>query len=528
CAALAAWKLLCPVKLRPDRDDDMMITGKRHDFHYRFDVGYDDGRIDGVALDMTSRCGFSADLSGPVMTRAVCHFDNAYWLGDVDIAGYCGRTNTQSNTAFRGFGGPQGAFAIEYILDDIARSLGRDPLDVRYANLYGKTERNVTPYGQTVEDNVLQELLGELETTSDYRARRAGVRAFNARNTVLKKGIALTPVKFGIAFNVTHFNQAGALVHIYTDGSVLVNHGGTEMGQGLNTKVAQVVAHELGIRFGRIRVTATDTSKVANTSATAASTGSDLNGKAAQDAARQLRERLAVFAAKQFGDGKVDAADVKFGNDVVWVGGHGVPFGEVIAKAYLARVQLWSDGFYATPKLYWDQSKLQGRPFYYYSYGAAVSEVVIDTLTGEMRTLRVDALHDVGASLNPALDIGQVEGAFIQGMGWLTTEELWWNQGGKLMTHAPSTYKIPTVNDTPPEFNVRLFQNRNVEDSIHRSKAVGEPPLLLPFSVFFAVRDAVAAVGDYRVNPPLDAPATGESILRAIGAVRAASAARAG
>ncbi|HEB3534381.1 TPA: xanthine dehydrogenase molybdopterin binding subunit [Burkholderia cenocepacia] len=529
CAALAAWKLLCPVKLRPDRDDDMMITGKRHDFHYRFDVGYDDdGRIDGVALDMTSRCGFSADLSGPVMTRAVCHFDNAYWLGDVDIAGYCGKTNTQSNTAFRGFGGPQGAFAIEYILDDIARSLGRDPLDVRYANLYGKTERNVTPYGQTVEDNVLQELLGELETTSDYRARRAGVRAFNARNTVLKKGIALTPVKFGIAFNVTHFNQAGALVHIYTDGSVLVNHGGTEMGQGLNTKVAQVVAHELGIRFGRIRVTATDTSKVANTSATAASTGSDLNGKAAQDAARQLRERLAVFAAKQFGDGKVDAADVKFGNDVVWVGGHGVPFGEVIAKAYLARVQLWSDGFYATPKLHWDQSKLQGRPFYYYSYGAAVSEVVIDTLTGEMRTLRVDALHDVGASLNPALDIGQVEGAFIQGMGWLTTEELWWNPGGKLMTHAPSTYKIPTVNDTPPEFNVRLFQNRNVEDSIHRSKAVGEPPLLLPFSVFFAVRDAVAAVGDYQVNPPLDAPATGESILRAIGAVRAASAARAG
>ncbi|HDR9185226.1 TPA: xanthine dehydrogenase molybdopterin binding subunit [Burkholderia vietnamiensis] len=532
CAALAAWKLLCPVKLRPDRDDDMMITGKRHDFHYRFDVGYDDdGRIDGVALDMTSRCGFSADLSGPVMTRAVCHFDNAYWLGDVAIAGYCGKTNTQSNTAFRGFGGPQGAFAIEYILDDIARALGRDPLDVRYANLYGKTERNVTPYGQTVEDNVLHELLGELETTSGYRARRAAVREFNARNAVLKKGIALTPVKFGIAFNVTHFNQAGALVHIYTDGSVLVNHGGTEMGQGLNTKVAQVVAHELGIRFDRIRVTATDTSKVANTSATAASTGSDLNGKAAQDAARQLRERLAAFAAKRFGDGSVAAADVKFGNDVVWVGATSVPFADVVASAYLARVQLWSDGFYATPKLYWDQSKLQGRPFYYYSYGAAVSEVVIDTLTGEMRTLRVDALHDVGASLNPALDIGQVEGAFIQGMGWLTTEELWWNAGGKLMTHAPSTYKIPTVNDTPPEFNVRLFRNRNVEDSIHRSKAVGEPPLLLPFSVFFAVRDAIAAVGDYRVNPPLDAPATGEAILRAVHAVhavRAASAARAG
>ncbi|WP_323121758.1 xanthine dehydrogenase molybdopterin binding subunit [Burkholderia alba] len=525
CAALAAWKLLCPVKLRPDRDDDMMITGKRHDFHYRYDVGYDAaGRIDGVSLDMTSRCGFSADLSGPVMTRAVCHFDNAYWLSDVAIAGYCGKTNTQSNTAFRGFGGPQGAFAIEYILDDVARSLGLDPLDVRYTNLYGKTERNVTPYGQVVEDNVLPELLAELEATSAYRERRAKVRAFNANNAVLKKGIAITPVKFGIAFNVTHFNQAGALVHIYTDGSLLVNHGGTEMGQGLNTKVAQVVAHELGIRFERIRVTATDTSKVANTSATAASTGSDLNGKAAQDAARQLRERLAAFAAERFGNGTVGAGEVRFADDSVRVGDTAVPFDEVIAKAYLARVQLWSDGFYATPKLYWDQAKLQGRPFFYYSYGAAVAEVVIDTLTGEMRVLRADALHDVGASLNPALDIGQVEGAFVQGMGWLTTEELWWNAGGKLMTHAPSTYKIPTVNDCPPDFRVNLFDNRNAEDSIHRSKAVGEPPLLLPFSVFFAVRDAVAAVGDYRINPPLNAPATGEAILRAVQTVRAARA----
>jgi xanthine dehydrogenase large subunit len=523
CAALAAWKLLCPVKLRPDRDDDMMITGKRHDFHYTYEVGYDDeGMIEGVSVDMTSRCGFSADLSGPVMTRAVCHFDNAYWLPDVAIAGFCSKTNTQSNTAFRGFGGPQGAFAIEYIIDDVARSLGLDPLDVRRRNLYGKTERNQTPYGQVVEDNVLHELIGELEATSHYRARRAAVREFNANNDVLKKGIALTPVKFGIAFNVTHFNQAGALVHIYTDGSALVNHGGTEMGQGLNTKVAQVVAHELGIRFGRVRVTATDTSKVANTSATAASTGSDLNGKAAQDAARQLRERLAAFAAERYGAGQVTAAAVRFANDSVVVGDAVVPFDEVIAKAYVARVQLWSDGFYATPKLYWDQAKLQGRPFFYYSYGAAVSEVVIDTLTGEMRVLRADALHDVGASLNPALDIGQVEGGFIQGMGWLTTEELWWNQGGKLMTHAPSTYKIPTVNDMPPDFRVNLFKNRNAEDSIHRSKAVGEPPLLLPFSVFFAIRDAVASVADYQVNPPLNAPATGEAILKAVGAVRAA------
>ncbi|SEA65402.1 xanthine dehydrogenase molybdopterin binding subunit [Paraburkholderia sartisoli] len=522
CAALAAWKLLCPVKLRPDRDDDMMVTGKRHDFHYTYEVGYDDaGVIDGVSVDMTSRCGFSADLSGPVMTRAVCHFDNAYWLPDVSIAGQCGKTNTQSNTAFRGFGGPQGAFAIEYIMDNVARSTGLDSLDVRRRNLYGKTERNLTPYGQTVEDNVIHELIDELEATSDYRARRESIRAFNANNTILKKGLALTPVKFGIAFNVTHFNQAGALVHIYTDGSVLVNHGGTEMGQGLNTKVAQVVAHELGIPFERVRVTATDTSKVANTSATAASTGSDLNGKAAQDAARQLRERLATFAAQKFGAGEVSAANVRFANDSVLVGGTVVPFEEVISKAYVARVQLWSDGFYATPKLYWDQATLQGRPFYYYSYGAAVSEVVIDTLTGEMRVLRADALHDVGASLNPALDVGQVEGGFIQGMGWLTTEELWWNAGGKLMTHAPSTYKIPTVNDTPPDFRVNLFKNRNAEDSIHRSKAVGEPPLLLPFSVFFAIRDAVASVGDYKVNPPLNAPATSEEILKAINAVRA-------
>ncbi|QGZ60743.1 xanthine dehydrogenase molybdopterin binding subunit [Paraburkholderia acidisoli] len=522
CAALAAWKLLCPVKLRPDRDDDMMITGKRHDFHYTYEVGYDDaGTIEGVSVDMTSRCGFSADLSGPVMTRAVCHFDNAYWLPDVSIAGFCGKTNTQSNTAFRGFGGPQGAFAIEYIMDDVARSLGLDSLDVRRRNLYGKTQNNETPYGQVIEDNVIHELMDELVETSGYRARRAAIREFNANNAVLKKGIAITPVKFGIAFNVTHFNQAGALVHIYTDGSVLVNHGGTEMGQGLNTKVAQVVAHELGIEFARVRVTATDTSKVANTSATAASTGSDLNGKAAQDAARQLRERLAALAATTYGKGEVSAADVRFENESVVVGETVVPFETLVSKAYLARVQLWSDGFYATPKLYWDQATLRGRPFYYYSYGAAVSEVVIDTLTGEMRVLRADALHDVGASLNPALDVGQVEGGFIQGMGWLTTEELWWKPDGKLMTHAPSTYKIPTVNDTPAEFNVKLFKNRNAEDSIHRSKAVGEPPLLLPFSVFFAIRDAVASVADYRFNPPMNAPATAEEILKGVRAVQA-------
>lgn len=520
CAALAAWKLACPVKLRPDRDDDMMITGKRHDFRFGYEVGYDNsGRILGVKCDMTSRAGFSADLSGPVMTRAICHFDNAYWLPEVEIDGFCARTNTQSNTAFRGFGGPQGAFAIEYIMDNIARSVGKDALDVRRANLYGKDKNNITPYGQTVEDNVIHELLDELEATSDYRARREAIRAFNATSPVLKRGLALTPVKFGISFNVKHFNQAGALVHVYNDGSILVNHGGTEMGQGLNTKVAQVVAHELGVSFTRIRVTATDTSKVANTSATAASTGSDLNGKAAQDAARQIRARLIAFAAEHY---EVPVETVTIVGDHLEIGARRVPFDELIGKAYVARVQLWSDGFYATPKLHWDQSKLKGRPFYYYAYGAAVSEVVVDTLTGEWRLLRADVLHDAGRSINPAIDIGQVEGAFIQGMGWLTTEELWWNKNGKLMTHAPSTYKIPTVNDCPPDFRVRLFNNANVEDSIHRSKALGEPPLLLPFSVFFAIRDAVAAVGDGRVNPPLNAPATSEEILKAVDAIRSA------
>jgi len=524
-AAAAVSAKLCgrPVKLRADRDDDMLVTGKRHCFHYEYEVGYDDeGRIVAARVDMVSRAGYSADLSGPVATRAVCHFDNTYYLSDVDIRAACGKTNTQSNTAFRGFGGPQGAIAMEYVLDEIARNLGRDALDIRKLNFYGKEERNVTPYGQVVVDNVIHELVDELEGSSEYRARRAAIDAFNQASPVLKKGLALTPVKFGIAFNVTHLNQAGALVHVYVDGSILVNHGGTEMGQGVNTKVMQVVAHELGVDLARVRITATNTSKVANTSATAASTGADLNGKAAQDAARQIRERLAAFAVKQYGGAP---EDVRFAADTVFVNGQEVPFGELVAKAYLARTQLWSDGYYATPGLSWDPKTMTGHPFSYFAYGAAVSEVVVDTLTGEWKLLRADALYDAGKSLNPAIDIGQVEGAFIQGMGWLTTEELWWNEGGKLMTHAPSTYKIPAVSDCPEDFRVRLFENRNVEDSIHRSKAVGEPPLLLPFSVFFAIRDAISSVGGHKVNPPLNAPATCEAILDAVAAVEAATAA---
>jgi xanthine dehydrogenase large subunit len=521
-AAIAASKLKRPVKLRADRDDDMLVTGKRHCFHYEYEIGYgDDGRILAAKVDMVSRAGYSADLSGPVATRAVCHFDNTYYLSDVDIRAACGKTNTQSNTAFRGFGGPQGAIAIEYVIDEIARNLGCDPLDIRRINFYGAETRNVTPYGQVVVDNVIHELVDDLEQSSGYRARRAALEAFNANSPVLKKGLALTPVKFGIAFNVTHLNQAGALVHVYVDGSVLVNHGGTEMGQGINTKVMQVVAHELGVDINHVRASAADTSKVANTSATAASTGADLNGKAAQDAARQIRERLAAYAVKLYG-GEVEA--VRFAADTVFVNGHQLRFPELVQKAYLARVQLWSDGFYATPGLHWDPKTMSGNPFSYFAYGAAVSEVVVDTLTGEWKLLRVDALYDAGRSLNPAIDIGQVEGAFIQGMGWLTTEELWWNPGGKLMTHAPSTYKIPAVSDCPEDFRVALYDNANVADSIHRSKAVGEPPLLLPFSVFFAIRDAVSAVGGHKVNPPLNAPATSEEILKSIAAVEAATA----
>ncbi|WP_375542508.1 xanthine dehydrogenase molybdopterin binding subunit [Paraburkholderia sp. CNPSo 3272] len=524
-AALAAHKLQRPVKLRADRDDDFMITGKRHDARYTYEAGYDDaGRLLGARVEIALRAGYSADLSGAVATRAVCHFDNAYYLPDVEIVALCCKTNTQSNTAFRGFGGPQGALVMEVMLDEIARALGRDPLDVRRANYYGIGERDITPYGQRVEDNVLAPLTDELLASSRYHERRAAIAAYNRSSPVLKRGLALTPVKFGISFNVPHLNQAGALVHVYRDGSVLVNHGGTEMGQGLNTKVAQVVAGTLGLPLARVRVSAADTSKVANTSATAASTGSDLNGKAAEDAALTIRARLAAFAAAQYGGA---AEDVVFDDGLVRANGTAIAFGEFVELAYMKRVQLWSDGFYATPKVHWDARTLTGHPFYYFAYGAAVSEVVVDTLTGEWKLVRADVLHDAGQSINPAIDLGQVEGGFIQGMGWLTTEELWWNRDGRLMTHAPSTYKIPAVSDTPEAFNVKLYRsggNDNVEATVFRSKAVGEPPLLLPFSVFLAIRDAVgAAVPEAREAAPLRAPATPEAILDALDALQANS-----
>jgi xanthine dehydrogenase large subunit len=523
-AAILARRTGRAVKMRLDRDDDMIMTGKRHAFRYDYEVGFDtSGRIRGLDLVLASRCGFSADLSGPVNDRALFHVDNCYFLENVALTSYRCKTNTVSDTAFRGFGGPQGMFAIEYILDEIARYLRLDPFDVRRANFYGDSPRDQTPYRMQVEDNIMPQLAAQLAGRARYRERRAEIAAWNRASPILKRGIALTPVKFGISFTATHYNQAGALVNLYTDGTVLLNHGGTEMGQGLYTKVTQVVAHELGVTPDRVRVCAADTSKVPNASATAASSGSDLNGMAAQAAVRTLKERLVPLAAKHFG---VAATDVRFAANAVHAGERTLPLADLTVLAHRARVPLSATGFYATPKIHYDRKTFSGRPFFYFAYGAAVAEVVIDTLTGENRMLAVDILHDVGESLNPALDRGQLEGGFLQGVGWLTTEELWWNPRGELQTHSPSTYKIPTCRDWPEHFAFEWFGEPNREATIHRSKAIGEPPLMLALSVFHALRDAVAAASDYRVSPRLDAPATNEAILLAVeeSAARAATA----
>jgi xanthine dehydrogenase large subunit len=497
-----------------DRDDDFMVTGKRHPFAYDYTVGFDDsGLITGLKLMLAANCGFSADLSGPVADRAVFHSDNAYFLSDVEIASYRCKTNTQSHTAFRGFGGPQGVIVIEAILGDIARQLGLDALDVRMRNLYGVEDRNVTHYQMKVEDNILEPLLSKLELTAQYRRRREAISAWNATSPVIKRGIAITPVKFGISFTATFFNQAGALVHVYTDGSVQVNHGGTEMGQGLNTKVAQIVADELGVPFERVLATASDTSKVPNASATAASSGTDLNGRAAQFAARQVRERLVKYVADHEGCAP-EAVVIRQGQVSSPKGTQS--FEQLVDKAYHARVQLWSDGFYKTPKIHYDKHTLTGRPFYYFAYGAACSEVAIDTLTGESRVLKVDILHDVGTSINPAIDIGQIEGGFVQGMGWLTTEQLVWNDKGYLSTHAPSTYKIPTTGDVPEHFKIALWPEPNREDNVFGSKAVGEPPFMLAISVWEAIRDAVAAANGDSQPVVLNAPATAENVLNSL------------
>ncbi len=517
-AALAAQKTGHAIKLRLDRDDDFVVTGKRHPFAYEWDVGFDDtGRITALKLQMAANCGFSADLSGPVCDRAVFHADNAYYLENVEITSHRCRTNLQSHTAFRGFGGPQGVIAIETIIGDIARALGRDALDVRLANLYGTVERNVTHYQMPVEDNILHDLLPKLEQTTQYRQRQEAIAAWNAANPVLKRGLAITPVKFGISFTATLFNQAGALVHVYTDGSVQVNHGGTEMGQGLHTKVAQIVADELGVPLARVRVTASDTSKVPNASATAASSGTDLNGRAAQFAARNVRDNLASFVCGLDGCG---AGAIRFEGGRVISPKTERSFEEVVNAAYANRIQLWSDGFYRTPKIHYDKTTLTGRPFYYFAYGAACTEVAVDTLTGENRVLRVDILHDVGHSINPAIDLGQIEGGFVQGMGWLTTEQLVWNDQGQLATHAPSTYKIPATGDIPAHFKVDLWPEANREDNVGGSKAVGEPPFMLAISVYGALRNAVAAARGASAEPvQLTAPATAENMLHALGAM---------
>jgi xanthine dehydrogenase large subunit len=501
--ALVAAKTGRPARIRADRDDDMVMTGKRHDFTADYDVGFDgDGRIEGISIALASRCGATADLSLAINDRAMFHADNCYYLPAVEIVSHRLKTHTVSNTAFRGFGGPQGMMAIERVIDAIAAQLGLDPLAVRQANLYGPG-RDVTPYHMTVEDNVAPQIIAELAETSGYAARREAVAAFNASHRVLRKGLALTPVKFGISFTTTHLNQAGALVLVYADGSIHLNHGGTEMGQGLMIKVAQVVADVFAVPIGQVKITATRTDKVPNTSATAASSGSDLNGMAAKNAAETIRERLDAFAATQ-----PDSAN--------WT------FAELCRRAHLARISLAATGFYATPKIEYDRASHRGRPFLYFAYGAALSEVVIDTLTGEHRVVAVDILHDVGRSLNPAIDLGQIEGGFVQGMGWLTTEELVYDDRGRLLTHAPSTYKIPTAGDRPPHMDIRIWEHgRNVEETIHRSKAVGEPPLMLAISVFSALTQAVAAAAPGKGLPKLDAPATPERILAAIDELRA-------
>ena len=562
--AVVAHRLGRPARMRYDRDDDMMITGKRHDLRIVYRAGVDaEGRIGGLEFTHLIRCGWSQDLSLPVADRAMLHADNCYHLANIRIESHRLRTNTQSATAFRGFGGPQGMLGIERVLDHVAFAVGREPLAVRKLNFYHPMAGSVatpggamppghpedisghgmegegegdftsrgagravgshqlpvdgpvqtTPYQMPVEDFIGHELVAELERTSEYAARKAAIAGWNAASPILKRGIALTPVKFGISFTLTWLNQAGALVHVYQDGSIALNHGGTEMGQGLFQKVAQVTASVFGVDASVVKITATDTGKVPNTSATAASSGADLNGMAAKAAAETIRGRLAEFIADKH---QVKASQVRFVDGTVRVAGEVYGFAQVVGWAYQARLSLSSTGFYATPKIVWDRVRGVGRPFFYFAYGAAVTEVVIDRLTGENRILRADILHDTGTSLNPALDIGQVEGAYVQGAGWLTMEELVWDGKGRLTTHAPSTYKIPACSDRPDVFNVALWGRPNREHAVGKSKAVGEPPFMLGISALYALSDAVAACGDGSVYPSLDAPATAERVLDAV------------
>ena len=504
-----------PAKLRLARDDDMIVTGKRHDFLFRYEVGFDDtGRIAGLDILFAARAGNVADLSTSVMGRALCHADNCYDIPNAHFRGYCCKTNTVSNTAFRGFGGPQGMVVIELAIEHIARTLGLDVEAVRRANYYGDAPKNVTPYGQVVDDNIVEEVVDGISEKADYEARRREVAAFNESSPVIKKGIAMVPIKFGISFNVKSLNQAGALVHVYTDGSVHLNHGGTEMGQGLYVKIAQVVSEAFQIDLDRIRVSPASTDKVPNTSATAASSGSDLNGMAALDAANRIKERMTGVAAEHFG---VTPGEIRFADNRIYAGNQSLAFEELAKLSWAERVSLSATGFYRTPDIHWDPETMQGRPFFYYAYGACIAEVAIDTLTGENRVLRADILEDCGTSLNPAIDLGQIEGGFVQGMGWVTMEELWWDGEGRLRTHGPSTYKIPGSRDVPPVFNVHILEDSpNPHPTIFRSKAVGEPPLMLALSVWLAIRDAVSGLASHRRFVRLDPPATPERVLAAV------------
>jgi xanthine dehydrogenase large subunit len=516
-AALAAFKLQKPVKLRVNRDDDMMITGKRHDFRIDYEVGYDnEGRILGADITLMSRCGYSIDYSGPVNDRACLHIDNCYYIPNLKLISHRCKTNTQSATAFRGFGGPQGMFGIETVIEEIANDIGKDPLDVRLLNIYkdpaisGNPATMVTQYGQTIADWVGDKVIDQVASEAKYRERRDSVNAFNKVNKRRKRGLALVPLKFGISFTATMLNQGGALLNIYMDGSVSCNHGGTEMGQGLNTKMAQVCADGLGIDISYVRVTGTDTQKVPNASATSASSGADINGAAIMNATAQMRARLAPVAANILG---CKDADVSFANNMAHGGGKSVAWTAVAKQAWMDRVGLSVTGFYMTPEIKYDFATLTGHAFYYYCYGASVSEVEIDTRTGEYWIKAVDIVHDAGKSINPAIDKGQIEGGYVQGMGWLTMEECIWDKKGKFLTHGPSTYKIPVAGDIPEHFNVTLFDGSNLKPTPFYSKAVGEPPLMLALSTFFALRDAVSASADHKTVVHMSAPATPEKIL---------------
>ena len=519
-AALLAWKARQPVKLRLPRDDDMRATGKRHPFLIRYDVGFDaQGHILALDLTLAANGGNVADHTPAVLTRALCHADNCYFLPNVRFRGLPCKTNTVSNTAFRGYGGPQAMLAIETIIEVIARRLGLPVYAVRRRNFYGVGRNDVTPYGMRVEDNIIEHLVDELDRAVGLAAWRREIVNFNQISPVVKKGLATMPVKFGISFNRPALNQAGALVHVYTDGSVVLNHGGTEMGQGLFIKVAQVVAEAFAIDLDHIRVSATSTAKVPNTSPTAASSGSDLNGMAALNACREIKARMTEVAADHFG---VPADEIVFDSNRIYAGNRSLSFAELAAFSWEKRVSLSATGFYRTPDIHWDSASNTGRPFYYFVYGAAAAEVAIDTLTGESRVLRAELIQDCGRSLNPAIDLGQIEGAFVQGMGWLTSEELWWDGEGRLRTCGPSTCKIPGSRDVPPIFNARLLKDApNRAATLFRSKAIGEPPLMLAISVWLAIRDAIASLADHKLAPRIDAPATPERVLAAIEELRA-------